>query len=72
MNRSVEKLTLSVPDVAIALGLSRGAAYEAVRCGQIPSIKIGKRILIPVQALETLLASCSPQTDIGSQCPKID
>ncbi len=35
-----ERLTLSVPEVARLLGLSRGATYEAVRAGQIPSIRI--------------------------------
>lgn len=50
-----ERLTLTVNEVARLLGLSRGATYEAVRTGQIPSIRIGRRIIIPRVALVKLL-----------------
>ena len=29
--------------------------YEAIRAGEIPSIKVGRRILIPVAGLKKLL-----------------
>jgi excisionase family DNA binding protein len=47
----VEKLTLTVPEPAYALGISRGRAYDCVRTGQIESIKVGRRILIPMRSL---------------------
>ena len=50
-----ESLTLTVNEVAHLLGLSRGAAYEAVHTGQIPSIRIGRRIIIPRVALIKML-----------------
>jgi len=37
------------------LGISRAFAYEAVNRGEIPSIRIGRRILVPRSALENLL-----------------
>lgn len=37
------------------LKISRGLVYEAIRTGQIPSIRIGRRILIPRSGLERLL-----------------
>ncbi len=40
-------LTLSVPEVAAALGISRAGAYELVRSGSFPKIKIGNRIVVP-------------------------
>ncbi len=40
-------LTLSVPEVAAALGISRAGAYELVRSDSFPKIKIGNRILVP-------------------------
>lgn len=52
----MEKKTLTIPEAAKVLGIGRSAAYEAARTGQIPTIKIGKRILVPVTALELLLA----------------
>ncbi|GAA4798751.1 hypothetical protein GCM10023200_39380 [Actinomycetospora chlora] len=43
----MEPLTYTVDDVAALLGVARGKAYEHVRSGAIPSIRIGKRYLIP-------------------------
>lgn len=53
------RLVLSVEEARKQLGLSRGLMYEAVRTGQIPSVRIGRRILIPRAALERLLEECS-------------
>ena len=40
-------LTLTVPEVGEALGISRAAAYQLVRSKGFPHIKIGTRILVP-------------------------
>ena len=56
MTKRNEKLTMTVEETALALGLSRNSCYQAVETGSIPSIRIGKRILIPRYALEQLLA----------------
>lgn len=40
-------LTLTVPEVAKILGISRAGAYELVRSTGFPRINIGKRILVP-------------------------
>jgi excisionase family DNA binding protein len=52
----MEKLTLSVTEAGQLLGIGRAAAYEAAKNGQIPTVKIGKRLLVPLAALERLLA----------------
>ncbi len=57
MPHSVQKLTLSVEEAGRVLGIGRNKAYEAARTGQIPTIRIGKRILVPVAALERMLES---------------
>ena len=63
MKQKPQALTLPVwPDTGRALGLGRNATYEAIRRGDIPSIKIGKRVLVPRAALERLLAGESPVT----------
>jgi excisionase family DNA binding protein len=46
-----QRITLTVEEVAPLLGLGRTAAYEAARRGQIPSRRLGRRVLIPVPAL---------------------
>ena len=48
-------MTWSVEEAAGLLGISRHSAYEAVRRGDIPSIQIGHRRLVPKRALERLL-----------------
>lgn len=45
----------TVEEAAKMLRISRSSAYEGVRTGQIPSVRIGKRLLVPLAALERLL-----------------
>jgi len=47
--------TLTVQQAAQRLGIGRWAAYEAVRAGQIPSLRVGRRILVPLPAFEKML-----------------
>ena len=46
-NYSELPLTLSVPEVAAVLGISRAGAYELVHSASFPKVKIGKRIVVP-------------------------
>ncbi len=50
-----ERLTYDVKTAAKLLGLSKNSAYQACLKGEIPHLKIGKRILIPKVQLERLL-----------------
>ena len=43
-------------EVAAVLRISRGSAYEAAKRNEIPTVRIGRRILVPSDALEKLLA----------------
>lgn len=43
----MEPLTYSVDEVAGLLHISRGAAYQHVRDGQIPAIRMGRRWVVP-------------------------
>ena len=51
-----QRATITVEEAARILGISRGSAYEAVRRGDIPTIRIGKRLIVPVAALGRMLA----------------
>jgi len=48
--------TLTVEQAGRELGISRNSAYEAAKRGDIPTIRIGRRILVPRLALERMLA----------------
>lgn len=51
-----DRKTLTVPEAGkIYFGLSRNAAYEAARRGQLPVIRIGRRVRVPIVAMERLL-----------------
>ena len=48
--------TLSVPEAGkLYYGLSRNSSYAAAERGEIPTIKIGKLLRVPVRALEEML-----------------
>jgi excisionase family DNA binding protein len=47
--------TLTVPEAAAVLGISRAAAYAAVQRGDIPSIRIGHRLVVSTVALWRML-----------------
>lgn len=44
-----------VPEAGRKLGIGRGLAYELVRDGTIPSLRLRGRIVVPRAQLETLL-----------------
>ena len=46
----MEKSTMSVQELSAQLGISLAKAYELVRAPGFPTLRIGKRILIPVDA----------------------
>ena len=50
-------LTLRVEDLMPILGIGRNTAYELVRSKQIYSVKIGRQLRIPKQALIDYLSS---------------
>lgn len=54
-----ERLTMTVEETAGILGISRGLAYELVRRGDLPHLRLGRRIVVPVRALESFIASRS-------------
>ena len=49
-------LTVSVPEAGEKyFGLCRNAAYDAARRGDIPTIKIGRLLRVPIRVLERML-----------------
>jgi len=47
--------TMTIPEAARLLGISRSAAYRAVARGEIPTIRIGRRLLVPTAKLYAML-----------------
>jgi len=49
-------LTLRVEDLMPILGIGRNTAYELVRCGKLHSVRVGKQLRIPKQAIINFLS----------------
>jgi predicted DNA-binding transcriptional regulator AlpA len=50
------RATIDVPEAGKILGISRNAAYDAARRGEIPTIKIGDRLLVPIEQFNRMLS----------------
>lgn len=58
-----EKLVYSVETAGELLGLSRPSAYLAVKRGEIPVIRFGRRLVVPKAALDRMLADAGQKTE---------
>jgi excisionase family DNA binding protein len=50
-----DKLAFSLSDVSRLLGISRTKIHDFARTGQIPTIRFGRRVVVPRHALMALL-----------------
>lgn len=50
-----QRLVLTVSEAAKHLGISRALAYELVARGELPHLRLGRRIVVPRRALEAML-----------------
>ena len=55
-----ERLTLTIDETAALLGIGRQLAYEKAKTGEIPTIRLNSRLLVPKAALEKMLANPEP------------
>ena len=60
--------TLTIPQAAVLLGVSRNTAYEDARRGElagVPVIRVGRRLLIPRAPFERVLGIGEEEADDG-------
>jgi excisionase family DNA binding protein len=50
-----ERKTMTIPEAAKMLGISRNAAYQAAKRGELPVIRIGRLVLVSVPALQRMI-----------------
>jgi excisionase family DNA binding protein len=50
-----DRVTITVDEAARLLGIARTTPFQAVRSGELPAIRVSRRILIPVAQLNALL-----------------
>lgn len=61
MSKINERVLISVPDALKQVQIGRSLMYNAIKTRQIPSVRIGKRILIPADFINRLLAETEPK-----------
>src|SRR5438874_4243785 len=57
-----ERLTLTVPEAGRLIGLARSASYSAAARGELPVLRFGRRLVVPIAALMRLLARDGPSS----------
>jgi hypothetical protein len=56
--------TISVPEAGrLYFDMSRGASYQAAERGDIPTVRIGRLLRVPVKALDEMLAAPKRRTE---------
>lgn len=58
----MDRPTLTIPQAGQVLGVSPQSAYNAVRRGEIPTIRLGRRLLVPTHKLLQMLGHDTPNT----------
>jgi excisionase family DNA binding protein len=66
---TADRIGLSVDEVRKLLGISRSFAYELVRDGALPSLRLGRRIIVPLAPLQRMLRGDSLEEDDGPRDP---
>ena len=56
----MERRTYTVTEAACLLGISRTSAYELVRAGGLPALRLGRRIVIARRVVEDLVGGPPP------------
>jgi excisionase family DNA binding protein len=51
------RLVVTVPEAARMLGVSRTLGYELVARGELGAVRLGRRVVVPLAAIEELLAA---------------
>jgi excisionase family DNA binding protein len=58
---------LSIPQIREILGISQSSVLRHIKSGALPHVKLGRRVLIPREAIETLIdkSGCLPVTPVN-------
>jgi hypothetical protein len=64
VQRRAQRLVYTIPEAGRVLGLSRNGAYAAARRGDFLTIRVGRRLLVPMGPLHKLVgADAAPTLD---------
>ena len=63
-----DKLAISVEEAGRLLGISRGLAYQLAASGELKTLRLGRRLVVPKDAIRKMLEDASERgsTPVGS------
>ena len=64
----MERRTYTVTEAATVLGISRTSAYERVRAGELPALRLGRRIVITRAVVDAMLGGAPTHRERREQC----
>jgi excisionase family DNA binding protein len=59
----MERRTYTVTEAATVLGISRTSAYERVRAGELPALRLGRRIVITGAVVDAMLGGAPTRSE---------
>ena len=59
----MERRTYTVTEAATVLGISRTSAYERVRAGELPALRLGRRIVITRAVVDAMLGGAPTRSE---------
>jgi excisionase family DNA binding protein len=62
-----ERLVYTVPEAGRLLGLGRNAAYEAAKRGDIPTLRVGRLLLVPKIPFHRMLGMTGTLTGMPTE-----
>jgi len=64
-----QRLCISVPEAGRQLGISRAHAFTMAASGVLPTLRLGKRVVVPIAALQRVLdAAGAGAAHTGQRC----
>jgi excisionase family DNA binding protein len=61
------RTTVTIEEAGDVLGVGRGTAYECAQRGEIPTLQLGRRLVVPVPLLLSMLGDVHQ----GERCPSV-
>ena len=58
----MDKVTMSVQEMAMQMGISLSKAYALTREADFPIVRVGKRVLVPVSEFKVWLSARATET----------
>lgn len=63
---SVTKINYSIPEAVSASGIGRTTLFGLIKRGELPSVKVGRRRYVPVNALRSYLERLEAEQNGGA------